>query len=74
MAHAACHVVLVPHAAALWVRLAQIMVRVVQWFTSPGHPAMEVFEATLHLVVTLKIPDDPRQLLGLRSPISIRHL
>jgi hypothetical protein len=41
--------------------------------TSPGIPAAEVLEVTSHLVWTHQTTDGPRQLLGPRSSLSVRH-
>jgi hypothetical protein len=46
---------------------------VLLWLTSPGLSAGEVLEVTSHLVWTHQTTDDPRHLLGPRSPLSVRH-
>ena len=46
---------------------------VLQWLTSPGLPATEVFHVLSHLVWKHQITDDPRQMLGPRSTLSVRH-
>jgi hypothetical protein len=53
--------------------LPQLRAGVLHFITSPGLPAVEVFEVTSHLVWTHQTTDEPRQLLGPRSPISVRH-
>jgi hypothetical protein len=53
--------------------LPQLRARVLQWLTSPGLPAVEVLEVTSHLVWTHQTTDDPRQLLGPCSSLSVRH-
>jgi hypothetical protein len=53
--------------------LSQLWAGVLHWLTSPGLPAVEVFEVTSHLVWTHQTTDDPRQLLGPSSPLSVRH-
>jgi hypothetical protein len=49
--------------------LPQLRAGVLQWFTSPGLPAVEVLEVTSHLVWTHQTTDDPRQLQGPRSSL-----
>jgi hypothetical protein len=44
--------------------LPQLRAGVLQWVTSPGLPAVEVFEVTSHLVWTHQTTDHPRRLLG----------
>jgi hypothetical protein len=53
--------------------LPQLWAGVLQWLTSPGLPAGEVLEVTSNLVWTHQTADDPRQLLGPRSSLSVRH-
>jgi hypothetical protein len=53
--------------------LPQLWAALLHWFTSPGLPAGEVLEVTSHLVWTHQTTDDPRQLLGPRSSLSVRH-
>jgi hypothetical protein len=53
--------------------LHQLRAGVLQWLTSPGLPAGEVLEVTSDLVWTHQTTDDPRQLLGPRSSLSVRH-
>jgi hypothetical protein len=53
--------------------LPQLRAGVLHWLTSPGLPAEEVLEVTSHLVWTHQTTDDPRQLLGPRSSLSVRH-
>jgi hypothetical protein len=57
----------------LWPDLPQLRAGLLHWLTSPGLPAEEVFEVTSHLVWTHQTIDDPRQLLGPRSSLSVRH-
>jgi hypothetical protein len=47
---------------------------VLHWFTSPGLPAVKIFEVTSHLVWTHQTTDDPRQLLGPGSSLSVRSI
>jgi hypothetical protein len=51
----------------------QMRAGVLQWLTSPGLPPAEVLEMTSHLVWKHQTIDDPRQLLGPRSYLSVRH-
>jgi hypothetical protein len=51
--------------------LPQLRAGELMWLTSPGLP-VEVFEVTSHLVWTHQTTDDPRQMLGPRSPLSVR--
>jgi hypothetical protein len=53
--------------------LPQLRVGVLHWLTSPGLPAVGVLEVTSHLIWTHQTTDDPCQLLGPRSPLSVRH-
>jgi hypothetical protein len=53
--------------------LPQLRAGVLHWLTSPGLPAVKVLEVTSHLVWTHQTTDDPRQLLGPRSPLSVRY-
>jgi hypothetical protein len=53
--------------------LPQLRAGVLQWLISRGLPAKEVFEVTLHLVWTHQTTDDPCQLLGPRSFLSVCH-
>jgi hypothetical protein len=53
--------------------LFQLRAGMLHWLTSPGLPAVEVFEVTSHLVWTHQTTNDPRQLLGPRSSLSVRH-
>jgi hypothetical protein len=53
--------------------LPQLRAGVLHRLPSPGLPAVEVFEVTSHLVWTHQTTDDPRQLLGPRSPLSVSH-
>jgi hypothetical protein len=51
----------------------QLRAGVLHWLTTPGLPAVEVFAVTAHLVWTHQTTYDPRQLLGHRSPLFVRH-
>jgi hypothetical protein len=51
--------------------LPQLRAGELMWLTSPGLP-VEVFEVTSHLVWTHQTTNDPRQMLGPRSPLSVR--
>jgi hypothetical protein len=53
--------------------LPQLRAGVLQRLTSPGLLAVEVLEVTSHLVWTHQTTDDPRQLLGPRSSLSVCH-
>jgi hypothetical protein len=53
--------------------MPQLLAGVLQWVTSPGILAVEVLEVKSHLVWTHQTTDDPGQLLGPRSPLSVRH-
>jgi hypothetical protein len=44
--------------------LPQLRSALLHWLTSPGLPAVEVFEVTSHLVWTHQTTNGPRQLLG----------
>jgi hypothetical protein len=53
--------------------LPQLRAGVLQWVTTPGIPAAEVLEVTSHLVWTHQTAAEPRQLLGPRPSLSVRH-
>jgi hypothetical protein len=53
--------------------LPQLRAGMLHWLASPGLPAVEVFEVTSRLVWTHQTTDDPRQLLGPHSSLSVRH-
>jgi hypothetical protein len=53
--------------------LPQLRAGVLQWVTTPGIPAAAVLEVTSHLVWTHQTTDDPRQSLGPRFSLSVRH-